>query len=39
MNLSLDTKQQIRALLLTEIGYIQRIYRKNDKGDWVQIGK
>ena len=33
-----DVKQQIRALLLTEIGYIQRIYRKNDKGDWVQIG-
>lgn len=33
------TKEQIRALLLVEgIGYIQQIYRKNDKGDWYQEG-
>lgn len=29
---------QIRALLLTEGKYLQRIYRKNDKGDWEQFG-
>jgi hypothetical protein len=32
-----DTQPQIRALLLTEIGYIQRIYRKDGKGNWVQF--
>lgn len=32
------TKDQIRALLLTDIGYVQRIYRKNAKGDWYQEG-
>jgi len=32
-----ETHPQIRALLLTEIGYIQRVYRKNKKGDWVQF--
>lgn len=33
-----DTKEQIRALLLTDIGYVQRIYRKNAKGHWYQEG-
>jgi hypothetical protein len=32
-----ECKPQIRALLLTDIGYIQRIYRRNEKGDWVQF--
>lgn len=30
--------EQYRVLLLTEIGYIQQIYRKNDKNEWVQFG-
>lgn len=29
---------QIRALLLTATGYIQRVYRENAKKEWVQIG-
>lgn len=29
---------QIRALLLEEGRYIQRLYRKNEKGEWVQFG-
>jgi hypothetical protein len=33
-----ETQPQIRALLLTEIGYIQRIYRKDIKGVWYQFG-
>lgn len=33
-----ETKDQIRALLLTEGIYLQRIYRKNKKGDWIQEG-
>ena len=33
-----ETKEQIRALLLLDGYYIQRIYRKNSKGDWVQFG-
>lgn len=31
-------KEQIRALLLSGGMYIQRIYRKNAKGQWVQEG-
>lgn len=37
-NFEYETREQIRALLLTEFGYIQQIYRKNDKGDWYQEG-
>lgn len=33
-----ETKEQVRALLLVGGYYVQRIYRKNSKGDWVQFG-
>jgi hypothetical protein len=33
-----ETKEQIRALLLTDVGYTQRIYRKNAKKEWYQEG-
>lgn len=29
---------QLRALMLTDAGYIQRLFRKNERGDWVQYG-
>ena len=36
-----ESKQvdQIRALLLEEGRYIQRLYRKDDKGEWFQTGE
>lgn len=31
--------EQVRALLLTDAGYMQRLYRKSDKtGEWMQFG-
>lgn len=35
---SSSEKEQIRALLLIDSIYLQRIYQKNDKKEWVQIG-
>lgn len=33
-----DTFEQLRALLLIDGIYLQRLYRKNDKGVWIQHG-
>lgn len=33
-----ETVEQYRALLLEDGKYLQRVYRKNDSGDWVQEG-
>lgn len=35
---SSSEKEQIRALLLIDSIYLQRIYQKNDKKEWIQIG-
>lgn len=32
---SQKTDKQIRALILSDTGYFQQVYRKNDKGDWI----
>jgi hypothetical protein len=37
-NREYKVKPQIRHLILTETGYIQQLYRKNDKEQWIQEG-
>jgi hypothetical protein len=33
-----EQKPQVRALLLEEGRYIQRVYQKDDKNEWLQVG-
>lgn len=33
-----DYKEQIRSLILEDGKYIQRVYRKNEKDEWIQFG-
>jgi len=35
---SYETREQYRALMLTDKGYVQRVYRTNANGTWEQFG-